>query len=58
MIEAQAEDGLWHTVMNQPDGPDPANYTETSAAALLATGLLVGTETELPEDESESEDGS
>lgn len=39
---AQDETGLWHTVLNEPRGDDPANYTETSASALLAYGLARG----------------
>jgi unsaturated rhamnogalacturonyl hydrolase len=38
------EDGLWHTVVNTPEGDDPDNYTETSASALIAYGLLRGAE--------------
>lgn len=37
-----ASDGLWHTVLNAPRGPDPANYTETSASALIAYALVLG----------------
>lgn len=48
VIDHQADDGLWHTVMNRPRGDDPANYTETSASALLAYGLLRGAETVVP----------
>ncbi len=36
----QAEDGLWHTVLNHPE--DPANYTETSGSALIAHALHRG----------------
>lgn len=43
VLALQAEDGLWHTVMNQPRGPDEANYTETSAAALIGYALARGT---------------
>lgn len=35
--------GMWHTVMNSPQGDDPANYTETSASALIGLALLKGT---------------
>ena len=35
-------DGLWHTVLNQPRGEDPDNYTETSASALIAYALARG----------------
>ena len=42
-LALQADDGLWHTVMNQPRGPDPDNYTETSAAALIGYALARGT---------------
>ena len=40
----QANDGLWHTVLNQPYGDDPANYTETSASALIAYAYVRGRE--------------
>lgn len=43
----QADDGLWHTVLNSPQGPDPANYTETSASALIAYALARGTDSVL-----------
>ncbi len=36
------DDGLWHTVLNEPQGDDPDNYTETSASALVAYGFLRG----------------
>lgn len=42
VLALQADDGLWHTVLNQPRGPDPANYTETSGSALIAYALAVG----------------
>ncbi|MCO4744924.1 MAG: glycoside hydrolase family 88 protein [Proteobacteria bacterium] len=42
IIASQADDGLWHTVMNQPIAEDPDNYTETSGAALLLYGLARG----------------
>lgn len=42
VADAQANDGLWHTVMNEPNGDDPTNYTETSGSALLATALARG----------------
>ncbi len=38
----EPDDGLWHTVINEPRGDDPANYTETSAAALIVYGLSTG----------------
>jgi len=38
----QDEDGLWHTVLNEPNGDDPENYTETSASALIAYAFAVG----------------
>lgn len=38
------EDGLWHTVVNQPEGDDPDNYTETSGSALIAYGISRGLE--------------
>ena len=41
-IASQAEDGLWHTVVNEPQGEDSRNYTETSGSALVAWGLLQG----------------
>lgn len=40
LVSTQADDGLWHTILNAPE--DPANYTETSAAALIALGLAWG----------------
>jgi unsaturated rhamnogalacturonyl hydrolase len=36
------DDGLWHTVLNEPLGDDPDNYTETSASALIAYGFVRG----------------
>lgn len=42
VMALQADDGLWHTVLNSPLGDDPANYTETSAAALIAYALVKG----------------
>lgn len=36
------DDGLWHTVVNEPRGDDVMNYTETSGSALVAWGLLQG----------------
>ncbi|MBT3218466.1 MAG: hypothetical protein HN348_05195 [Proteobacteria bacterium] len=36
------EDGLWRTVLNDPISGDPANYTETSASALIAYALVRG----------------
>lgn len=47
VMALQADDGLWHTVLNSPQGPDPANYTETSASALIAYALVRGTESVL-----------
>jgi len=53
LYEAQAEafiahqdpeDGLWHTVVNAPQGEDPENYTETSGSALIGYGLARGLE--------------
>ncbi|TNE86321.1 MAG: hypothetical protein EP330_21505 [Deltaproteobacteria bacterium] len=44
VVDSQAADGMWHTVMNQPLGDDPDNYTETSGAALLLYGLVRGVE--------------
>ncbi len=38
----EEEDGLWHTVVNEPIGDDPENYTETSGSALIAYGLVRG----------------
>ncbi|WP_028549769.1 glycoside hydrolase family 88/105 protein [Paenibacillus sp. UNC451MF] len=35
VVRLQAEDGLWHTVLN-----DPTAYTETSGSAGLAAGLV------------------
>jgi unsaturated rhamnogalacturonyl hydrolase len=40
IMALQADDGLWHTVLQNPD--DVANYTETSASALLGFGLHRG----------------
>ncbi len=40
-IAAQADDGLWHTVLGDPQD-DPDNYTETSAAALITYALALG----------------
>ncbi len=40
----EPDDGLWHTVVNEPQGDDPDNYTETSASALIGYGLLRGLE--------------
>ena len=51
VLATQADDGLWHTVMNQPRGEDPANYTETSAAALFGYALVRGTASVLDPDE-------
>ncbi len=44
IVALQADDGLWHTVMNSPNGEDPLNYTETSASALIGYGLIRGIE--------------
>ncbi|MCB9797855.1 MAG: glycoside hydrolase family 88 protein [Alphaproteobacteria bacterium] len=44
LLPLQAEDGMWRTVLNSPYGDDPDNYTETSAAALIAYGLRRGVE--------------
>ena len=44
ILALQADDGLWHTVMNSPQGEDPLNYTETSASALIGYGLVRGIE--------------
>jgi len=38
----EADDGLWHTVLNEPYGDDPANYTETSGSALIGYALSRG----------------
>lgn len=38
------DDGLWHTVINEPLGDDPENYTETSGSALIGYGLARGIE--------------
>jgi unsaturated rhamnogalacturonyl hydrolase len=40
----EEEDGLWHTVVNEPEGDDPDNYTETSGSALIGYGLSRGIE--------------
>lgn len=40
-LAAQADDGLWHTVLGDPQA-DPDNYTETSAAALITYALALG----------------
>lgn len=42
ILALQAEDGLWHTVMNSPMGDDPDNYTETSGSALIVAALARG----------------
>lgn len=47
VMALQADDGLWHTVLNSPRGDDPANYTETSASALIGYALVRGTGTAL-----------
>jgi unsaturated rhamnogalacturonyl hydrolase len=38
----EPDDGLWHTVLNEPHGDDPANYTETSGSALIGYALARG----------------
>ena len=38
----ETADGLWHTVLNSPQGDDPDNYTETSASALIIYAFTVG----------------
>lgn len=35
MVRLQAEDGLWHTVID-----DPSSYTETSSSCAIATALV------------------
>jgi len=50
VLATQADDGLWPTVLASPYGDDPDNYTETSASALIAWGLLRGTESVLDAD--------
>ncbi|MCL6457178.1 MAG: glycoside hydrolase family 88 protein [Gorillibacterium sp.] len=35
LVRLQGEDGLWHTILN-----DPSSYTETSGSAGIATALL------------------
>jgi unsaturated rhamnogalacturonyl hydrolase len=43
VVELQDEsDGMWHTVMNAPNGDDPYNYTETSATALIGYAIARG----------------
>lgn len=42
-VAYQAEDGLWHTVLNHPEDPD--NYTETAGSALIGHALSRGLET-------------
>ncbi len=39
-IAALQDEGMWHTVLNSPEGDDYRNYLETSATALLAYGLM------------------
>lgn len=41
-LALQAEDGLWHTVLNFPEDPD--NYTETAGSALIGHALARGLE--------------
>ena len=40
----EEDDGLWHTVVNEPLGDDPDNYTETSGSALIGYGIARGLE--------------
>lgn len=40
VLQLQATDGLWHTVLNRPQDPD--NYTETSGSGLIAYAFYVG----------------
>lgn len=42
VLPLQADDGLWHTVLNRADLAE--NYTETSATALIVYALAVGLE--------------
>ena len=42
LASQEEDDGLWHTVVNEPMGDDPDNYTETSGSALIAYGLVRG----------------
>jgi unsaturated rhamnogalacturonyl hydrolase len=49
-LPLQADDGLWHTVLNR--GDDSANYTETSASALIGYALVVGISAGAPIDEA------
>ena len=48
LADLQADDGLWWTVLDPASVPTngdlPANYTETSASALIATGMHVAME--------------
>ncbi|WP_245864168.1 glycoside hydrolase family 88/105 protein [Paenibacillus donghaensis] len=37
LLACQSEDGLWHTLLD-----DPASYTETSGSAAIAAGILHG----------------
>ncbi|MEJ8304297.1 glycoside hydrolase family 88/105 protein [Saccharibacillus sacchari] len=37
LLRLQHEDGLWHTLLD-----DPASYTETSGSAAIAAGILFG----------------
>lgn len=39
---AQADDGLWYTVLNDPFPGDGQNYTETSASGLVIASLARG----------------
>lgn len=38
----ETDDGLWHTVLNEPEGDDSDNYTETSASALFGYAWVRG----------------
>ena len=42
VAQQHPEDGLWRTVLNDPVADDPANYTETSASALITYALIRG----------------
>ena len=41
LADAQADDGLWRTVLNDPYD-DPDNYTETAASGLIGYALALG----------------
>jgi unsaturated rhamnogalacturonyl hydrolase len=49
VLPLQADDGLWYTVLNEPELS--GNYTETSASALIVYALAVGLEAGAVEDE-------